>query len=243
MKKRERQLLPLTSLYLCLISSKLTLIIFIIVFILSGLCLVFIANPTMDNMVYLASYNDIHMSYFNQSIFIIQLFNSVLLIAITLTLAINSNSFDSLFISYVKRTKIIVSKLLALLIIIAFIVILDSLILFLIPLILYQNYSLDLDSLRIISFLFMSLLFEGALQLMFSTLIQSIFIPVVISFVAIVLRVMSSNYTNLNKILCKYWPIIKIGNIVSFDSFYFILIWSILLLILYFCIYSIKDLK
>ena len=95
----------------------------------------------------------------------------------------------------------------------------------------------------LISFLFMSLLFEGALQLMFSTLIQSIFIPVVISFVAIVLRVMSSNYTNLNKILCKYWPIIKIGNIVSFDSFYFILIWSILLLILYFCIYSIKDLK
>ena len=89
----------------------------------------------------------------------------------------------------------------------------------------------------------MSLLFEVALQLMFSTLIQSIFIPVVISFVAIVLRVMSSNYTNLNKILCKYWPIIKIGNIVSFDSFYFILIWSILLLILYFCIYSIKDLK
>lgn len=243
MKKRENSLLSLTSLYLCLISSKITLIIFIIGFILSGLFLVFIANPMMDNMVYLASFNDIHTKYFNQSIFIIELFNSILLIAIIITLSINSNSFDSLFISYVKRNKIILSKLLALITIILVIIIFDSLILFSIPLILYQNYSLSIESLKLILFLFISLLFEGSLEIMLTTLIQSIFVPIILSFLAIVLRVMSTNYTNLNKILSKYWPIIKIENIVTLDSLYFILIWSLLLLILYFCIYSIKDLK
>ena len=243
MKKRKKQLLSLTSLYLCLVSSKITLIIFIIGFILSGLFLTFIANPMMDNMVYLSNYNDIHNSYFNQSLFIIELFNSILLIAIIITLSINSNSFDSLFISYVKRNKIILSKLITLIIIILVIITFDSLILFSIPLILYQNYSLSIESLKIFLFLFLSLLFEAAIELMLTTLIQSIFIPIILSFISIVFRVMSTNYTNVNVILSKYWPIIKIGNMVSFDCLYIVIIWTILLLILYFCIYSIKDLK
>lgn len=243
MKKRGEALRTLVSLNLALIFQKTTIIIYLIGITITGVCLFFIANPFMEDFTYLAGSNDIHISYFNQSLFIIELFNSIILIAIIINISISSNSFDSLFISYTKRGKIIIAKILALAIINLIIIALDSILLFGIPLILYSNYGLSIESLKMIGFLYLLIFFESSIAMMLSGIIQSIFIPILVSFTAVVFRVMCMNFTIINNTLKSYIPIIKISTIVTCDAFIPAIIWSILTLIIYSSVYSIKDIR
>ncbi len=243
MKRGGEKLRTLISLNLAFIIQKTTIIIYLIGIILTGLCLFFIANPFMDPYTYLANSNDIHISYFNQSLFILELFNSIIIIAIIININISSNSFDSLFISYTPRGKIIISKIISLALINLIIVIIDSLILFGIPLILYSNYVLSFESLKIILFLYIIIFFESSIAMMLSGIIQSLFVPILVSFTAIVFRVMCMNFTIISNTLKSYLPIIKISTTVTCDAFIPAIIWSILTLIIYYSIYSIKDIR
>ena len=100
--------------------------------------LVVIANPSLSDTDYLLGFKDIHNAYFEQSLFVIQVFNSIIVTTVVITIIINSISFDSLFVSYVPRYIICISKLCAILIIIFGIILFEVIIVYLIPLLKYD---------------------------------------------------------------------------------------------------------
>ena len=115
--RNKYKLNSLISLYISYIFQKGTIIIFSISLLLMLVFLILISNPWMNNTTYLLSSKDIHKAYLEQGIFIIQVFNSVIIAILVIQLFINSNSFDTLFISYAKRKNIVYMKLISILII------------------------------------------------------------------------------------------------------------------------------
>ena len=69
--------------------------------------------PFLDKIDYFKSSDDFHIMYLTQSIFIISVFNSILIAAISLSLANQSLKFDVLFIPNFKRKAICLCKLIA----------------------------------------------------------------------------------------------------------------------------------
>ena len=114
MKKRKgKQLVSLISLYLNYAFQKSTVIIFSISLVLMVLALVFIANPKFDLELYMINPSTFHESYFTKSIFVLNVFNGILISTIVILLFLLSNSFDSLFLSHIKRSFLITSKILS----------------------------------------------------------------------------------------------------------------------------------
>lgn len=241
--KKRRETSSLISLYFCLVFQKSTIFILFLGILLTATSLIIIANPFLDNTIYQESFSDIQKSYLTQSIFIIELFNSIILIALIIAININSSSFDFLFLSYISRTKICLSKIITIILIDFLITLINSIVLYAIPLILYDKFTFSTDLLILSCYLFLIFVFESSISLFFSTLIPSIFIPIIVSFISIIVRVLSMNFTKINKYINNYLPIIKIGKKIACEAYISTLIWLFILFLLYICVYSIKDLK
>ena len=95
-KEKSSNLINLIKLYLSYLFQKTTIIIFSISLLLIFLIILYISNLDLDINLYLQVYDDIHLNYFTQSFFIIQLFNSIIIATITISLTINSTTFDTL---------------------------------------------------------------------------------------------------------------------------------------------------
>ncbi len=208
---KKYKLNSLISLYISYIFQKGTIIVFLISLILMVLFLILISNPWISNTTYLLSSTDIHKSYLEQGIFIIQVFNSVIVATMVIQLFINSSSFDTLFISYVKRKNIVFMKLISILIILLLIILFEIIILYLIPTIRFSLFKIDINDLIIIPYLLLSLLFELSISIILSVSIQSIFIPMSVLFISVILKAISS-IKKLKEILSYFIPIIYIDN-------------------------------
>ena len=100
-KEKSQSLICLTKLYFSYLFQKATIIVFSISLLLILGIVILISNPFSSSSEYLYNYNEIHTLFLAQSLFVIQLFNSVIITTIALSLTINSKSFDSLFLSMV----------------------------------------------------------------------------------------------------------------------------------------------
>ena len=244
MKKKNYNLMSLTSLYLNYIFQKTTLIVLGLSLILMTVILLLIANPSLSNTDYLMGYKDIHNSYFEQGLFVIQVFNSIIVTTVVITIIINSISFDSLFVSYVPRYIICLSKIFAIFIIIFGIILFEVIVLYLIPLLKYDLYKTDLGDFKLIGYLLLITFFELMVEVFISTLIPTMFAPMTFLFIFIVMKSIIHSMNKVKNIISAFIPVIETSNS-SFTSDGIIvgLIWIILLSILYISVYNVKDLK
>lgn len=245
MKKNNHKISSLIGLYISYIFQKGTLIIFGVSLILMLVFLVIVANPWLENYQYLLSSKDIHRGYLEQAVFIVQVFNSVILATIVIQIIINSSSFDSLFVSYVNRRNIAIAKILALGIVLFLLILFEVFILYLIPTFKFSLYKPDVKDLIIILYLSISIVFELMLSIFLTTLTQSIFMPMALLFASIILKAISS-IAKLRDILAYFIPMIYIDDMSAKLELKTVIIAGVLSIafsFLYFNLYSSKDLK
>ncbi len=244
MKKKNYKITSLISLYLNYIFQKTTLIVLLISLFLMVTILVVIANPSLSDTDYLLGFKDIHNAYFEQSLFVIQVFNSIIVTTVVITIIINSISFDSLFVSYVPRYIICISKLCAILIIIFGIILFEVMIVYLIPLLKYDLYKTSIENFSLLGYLLLTTFFELMLEVFLSTLIPTIFVPMSFLFIFIVMKAIMHSLNRVKDIISSFIPVIETSDSIYTSNGILVgMIWIILLSFLYFSIYNVKDLK
>ena len=235
----------LIGLHISYLFQKLTLIIFGAAIISMIIILIILSNPWLSNTDYLLSSSDIHRGYFEQGIFVIQIFNSIIIATIVIQLFINSSSFDALFLSYIPRYKLCVIKLLSLVIILSLLILFEVLILYLIPILRYSQYKPSFSDLMILLYLPISIIFEILISVLLTTIIPSIFIPMVVLFLSVISKAISS-IEKLKEILSYVIPLVRIKDNSAYLEMHTIIISLILSLIfslLYIRIYQLKDIR
>ncbi|MCR5647412.1 MAG: hypothetical protein K6F81_03940 [Acholeplasmatales bacterium] len=244
MKKKNYKITSLISLYLNYIFQKTTLIVLLISLFLMITILVVIANPSLSDTDYLLGFKDIHNAYFEQSLFVIQVFNSIIVTTVVITIIINSISFDSLFVSYVPRYIICISKLCAILIIMFGIILFEVMIVYLIPLLKYDLYRTSIENFSLLGYLLLTTFFELMLEVFLSTLIPTIFVPMSFLFIFIVMKAIMHSLNRVKDIISSFIPVIETSDSIYTSNGILVgMIWIILLSFLYFSIYNVKDLK
>lgn len=241
---KKNNALKLTSLYTNFSFQKITIIILSISLISMVLFMFIISNPWISNEEYLLNYEGFHDNYFRLSLLIIEIFNGIIIASFVITLIINANSFDFLFISNNKRMYLSISKIITLLLIFMALTLFEFIILNVVALLKYSLYKININSILILLFIFLSMLFEAGLSMLLTTLVNSIFIPMILLFVGIIIRLLSSSFPKIEEIISKIFPIINInGNDIIFNSYLVTPILTILFFVIYVFYYNIKDLK
>ena len=243
-KEKSSNLISLIRLYLGYLFQKATIIIFSISLILMFLIILYISNIDLDMNIYLQSYDDIHFNYFSQSFFIIQLFNSIIVATITISLTINSTTFDTLFISHTSRIRICVSKILCSSIVLLLLNFYEIIIIMVIPLIRYPMFRLTSDMYLSFIYLFLSTVVETIISFLISTALPYIFVPMIFMFVFIVIKLLSNNFSAFRDIISNVLPMVSISyKKIYCDAIGLAPVWIILFMLLYISIYCIKDIK
>ena len=241
---KERRGPNLTWLYLRYALERNTLIVLVISFIILSIALLFLSNPWIEKGIYLMNYKDIHYNYYKQGFFIISIFNSLIIAMIAITFAINSISFDSLFISFTKRGRICFSKIIAGILILASVIITEGIIFFIIPSIMYDKFKIEMEALRGFGYILILSIIEFLASIFISTLIKSVIVPLSVAFIAISIRLISQSITKAYEIISEIFPILGFTDYeINLEGLLLTPLWVVTLALLYVGAYSTKDLK
>lgn len=243
MNNKKGKLGKLIYLYMCLIFQKTTIFILLISFILMSLGLVLFSNPSLKQADYIMAINEIHNLYFNQGILLIQIFNIIMVITVVIVINISSSPFDIFFIPHTSRRVVCLAKVIAIVLFSILISMLEVILLFSIAFFRFNRLIINKE--MYISYLniFLALIFDSLFSLCATTLISSIFIPMLILFVSVIIKVIINNYTKISDFISLFYPVINVNknNIIEMDNTLIILIWIILLYFLYISLYNIKE--
>lgn len=245
MKRREeKRIISLTSLYLNYTFQKSTIIVFSLSLVFMIVALIVIANPMYDKDSYLLDPKAFHQVYFNGALFVISLFNGIIITTISILLFLQSNSFDALFLPNTKRSMLLSSKVFSSIILFILLSLFEFILLYGIPLFLYSTYKMDYSCLLSILYLFLGMVFDFSISIILSILVPTIFSPMIVLFISIVKNMISTTFTSIKEVLSQILPLILYnGTIVVMPSAYIIPIFSLLFLFIYYLLYNIKDIK
>ena len=242
MKEKEGR--RLSTLYIRYALEKTTSIVLALSIIILLVVLIFVANPFLDDEIYLLASRDIHFNYLRQGLFVIEIFNSLIIALLAQSFAITSISFDSLFISYTRRNKICFSKLIAGFTIILFLIIIEALIYLAIPTIMYHKFKLNLEMLYLPLYLILRCLIELNLSIFLTTMIRSFIVPLSIAFISASLNIVMEGLDKVRRVLGYIIPVINFSNYkISIDGLFLSFLWIIALIIFYVAAYNGRDLK
>lgn len=246
MQKRKYKISNLISLYLNNIFQKPILIVFLISILLMSACVLIASNPWLDSLDYLKSSNDFHLMYFQQGILIIQIFNSVIVSSLVISIVIHSSGFDALFISYIPRRNICIVKLINISFIILILALYEMILFIGVGLFVYPNFYPNLMTFIGFLYLYITMMFEVIISILMTTLFPIVLVPMSILFIFLVLRLICNNYTIIMEYISNFIPLLRLNkDNLDFEMTNPILsvIWILLCFILYINVYSIKDLK
>ena len=246
-RKEEKRFNPkaLFYLYLNFILNKKTIIAILLSLSFLALSLFYISRID-DEAIYLANLLNYHQSYFNLSLLIINILNGILISFLVINLSINSLNFDILFISYVKRYKLSLIKLITIFIILFIILCFEFGIMALISLINFKCYKLSNETILSFFYNYISIIFEALISIGLTEIFNVIITPLFILFLFLVIRILMNNYQKLKDLFFDYIPYIIYNskkNIFEFGNSLISVIIILALIILYIQIYSIKDIK
>ena len=243
-RKKECSLIDLATLYLSYIFNKITLIIFCIALLFIVLSLLFLANPFLDIEEYILNPEAFHQNYFKEGLFILEIFNGIIIATLVILLSIQSNSFDALFIGRMKRIRISLSKIIVISVILLFLSLFEFFILYLYPILIFRDYVIQIVDIRVIGYFYLSSLFTYTLSNLLCNLVQSIFIPMIVLFLDLVKGIIASSFKDMNYVLSYILPILNYekGSVYS-ESVFVSILWIGFFILLYIFIYNIKDIK
>ncbi len=243
-KEKSFSLMTLVKLYSSFLFQKTTIIIFSIALVLILGIIIYLSNPFMNVNDYLVGYKEIHLNFFLQSFFVLQLFNSVIIATISISLIIQAQSFDTLFLSHTSRWKLCISKIITSSIVLFLLVAYEILLIIIIPLIRFPLFNINKDIIFSLFYLFLSTLTESIISFLVSIIIPVVFSPMLFMFISVVIKLLCNNFTNFKNIFTKIIPFVDVSyDGIKFDAFMLTPIWILLFGMLFLSIYSIKDLK
>lgn len=242
-RKKEMTSYKLSFLYLDYIFNKITIIIFSLGILFIIVSLLFIANPNLDLNDYLKNSLGYHNAYFVEALIVLSLFNSVIITTVVILLMIQSNSFDVLFIGTNKRIKISLAKVITGPILFLVMSLIEFIILYIYPILIFKNYQIEFYDLLTIIYLFLSMSFTYFFEVFLTNLISSIFIPMICLFLSLVKLVMTQAFNNIKDILSYIIPIIEYDEHYILNSIYVTPLWLVFFITIFIFTYNIKDIK
>jgi hypothetical protein len=208
------------------------------------IALIVIANPMYDRNSYLLSQESYHQVYFNGALFVINLFNGIIITTISILLFLQSNSFDALFLPNTKRSMLLSIKILASVILFLLLSLFEFVLLYGIPLFLYSSYKMDISSMLTILYLFLGMIFDFSISIILSILVPTIFSPMIVLFISLVKNMIFTTFSSIKEVIAEILPLLTYNNgIILMPSVYIIPIFSLLFLFIYYLLYNIKDIK
>lgn len=243
-RKEKKKMLSMISLYLNYSFQKSTIIIFSISLILLVISLIFISNPSYDKERYLLDSEAFHNLYFTEGIFVLEIFNGILVTTLVILLFLQSNSFDSLFLANTKRSTLVLSKVIASILFFLLLSLFEFVLLYGIPLFLYPDYALKIENLLSILYFFSSMTFLFSISIVLTILIPNIFSSMSILFLSIVKNMVATSNTFFKDFLKEIVPILIMNDgVIEMASIYIVPIFSALFIFIYYSIYNIKDIR
>jgi hypothetical protein len=243
-RRKEKKLISLTSVYLNYTFQKATILVFSISLAFMVIALTVIANPMYDRNSYLLSPESYHQVYFNGALFVINLFNGIIITTISILLFLQSNSFDALFLPNTKRSMLLSIKILASVILFLLLSLFEFVLLYGIPLFLYSSYKMDISSMLTILYLFLGMIFDFSISIILSILVPTIFSPMIVLFISLVKNMISTTFFSIKEVISEILPLLTYNNgIIIMPSVYIIPIFSLLFLFIYYLLYNIRDIK
>ncbi len=229
-----KELLRLIKLYLAYHMNKITFIILAVVLFIWCLVLIINANIPLEMDNYVISSNLYHNNYLEQSIFFLTIINGVF-VSFLVGIELSSFSlFDPMFVAYTKRSKIVFSKIFVNFLILFIITSFQILLLFLIGVVVFPNYTFNLSDLSLIFQILLPLIELLLIGEVLSVILNSYFISILI-FIIHILTVIISKVEKLGNILSLIMPQIKLNkgqSVLIFDP----LIYISLCIFLFICI-------
>lgn len=245
-KRRSYKFSALLPLYSGFVFQKATFLVFVFTLFLMTLSIYFLSNPWLPMAEYAQSWDDFHALYFQQSLLILQIFNSILTAVLSIFLGIQAKSFDILFISHVSRRKICCVKLITAAGI-GFLLCLYELVLVVgIAFLRYSRFIPDQNCFFGFGYIYLSFLFEYLWGILLTTLLPIIFVPMSGLCLSLILRIVVNNSPSAAKNLSAFFPVLqmdKSGLSYGLDYPYLIAVWIVLLFFLYICIYDVRDIR
>ncbi len=226
-KNNDSQLIRL---YLSFHLNKVVFLLFGIVLILWIMVLIINTGYPFELKDYLAAPTSFHQHYFSQSIFFMEIINGAI-VSFLVGAELNSISlFDAMFVANMKRRKIVFAKLTANLILIGWIVLYEVLIMFLVGVIAFSNFKLELNYLLLLPYALLPLIELLLLGECISLLFNSYFIPILI-FIVDLICIILIHQTDSITILSNYLPVIAIKE-AQFDLQWNISLYSAICMVL-----------
>lgn len=206
---KKNNYIQLIRLYLSFHLNKVVFLLFGIVLVLWIIVLIINTGYPFEMMDYLAAPISFHQYYFSQSIFFMEIINGAI-ISFLVGAELNSVSlFDAMFVANMKRRKIVFAKLTANLILIGWIVLYEVLIMFLVGVISFSNFKIELNYLLLLPYALLPLIELLLLGECISLLFNSYFIPILI-FIVDLICIILIHQTDSITILSNYLPVIAI---------------------------------
>ena len=132
MRKRIKNV-ELFKIYFNYCFSIKTILIIIVSLAILAVCLIALCHFDETMSYYLKNYESIHGSFIQQAVLLIEIINAFIIAFISTMIINDEKQFDSLFISYVSRTKIALSKIISISLFMLMYILLELLIISLIP--------------------------------------------------------------------------------------------------------------
>ena len=209
---KEKESLKLIKMYLAYHFNKSFIILLSIILLFLIIVLINNIGLPIDEMEYFNNKSFYHVSYLEQSLYIINIINSVI-IASLISNEINSLSqFDPMFVSYIKRSKIINAKIITNFILITIVLLYEMIILFLFGVIYYPDFIISTNILIIIPYQLLFLFELIIIGELLTLIINNFLVTIIIFLFSFILNILAK-IENLKDYIYNIIPFIEIRSI------------------------------
>lgn len=207
--KGIKEYLRLIKLYLAYHFNRVTFIILGIVLLIWSIVLIINANLPLEMDNYVIAPNSFHNNYLEQSIFFLTIIDGVF-VSFLVGIELSSLSlFDPMFVPNTNRNRIVLCKLLVNFIILFIIVAFQVLLLFLVGVLAFPNFVINLNDCLLIFKLLLPLIELLLIGEVLSILLNSYFIPILI-FIIHILTIIISRVDKISNVIVMFLPQIKL---------------------------------
>jgi hypothetical protein len=174
--------------------NKKSIIAIIFSFLILILYLTYISYNSYVAEEYLSSYNDVHSIYLKEGLSLVNIINSLLTMVLITTLFVNTDSFDSMYVSYIPRNIISKSKIWTLIFLELIMIIIEYLALTIPAVIIFPYYKIEINNLYILGYITIYGMIQTGVTILLISLMNNNFIPMLGFIISFVLQIFASNF-------------------------------------------------
>ena len=242
MRKQKPKLLRL---YLSYHFNKVFCILLGFIFILWIGILLLNANVPLQIDDYILNVDRYHKYYYDQSFFFLNMINGVVVAFLVGIEVTTESKFDTLFVSYISRPKIVLTRILSNFILLTFIVTYEIILMNVVGTFIFPNFTYDIRELLLIPYSLIPLVMLLVVGELITLVLSNYFIPVLIFILhlAFIILMQNENIYEYGKMIVPQINFIDVihpildGNMLLYFGILGVLI------MLIFLIYQKKDIK